>query len=194
MTAEQNPEPPAAETTPPAAQTGPLEAAQLLPQLYADLRAQAARVMRREGQGHTLEPTALVHEVVLRLLRESRHDWRNRSQLLAVSASAMRRILVDHARRRARLKRGGGRHRVTLDPGQLLSPEKPLDVLAVDAALEKLTRLDPQQAMIVERRFFGGMTVPEVAESLQLSTRTVEREWTLIRAWLRRELEQDSAS
>lgn len=194
MTAEQNPEPPAAETTPPAAQNGPLEAAQLLPQLYADLRAQAARVMRREGQGHTLEPTALVHEVVLRLLRESRHDWRNRSQLLAVSASAMRRILVDHARRRARLKRGGGRHRVTLDPGQLLSPEKPLDVLAVDAALEKLTRLDPQQAMIVERRFFGGMTVPEVAESLQLSTRTVEREWTLIRAWLRRELEQDSAS
>ena len=160
----------------------------LLPLLYDELRSLAHRYLQREGFGHTLQPTALVHEAWLRLVDQNRVEWKGRTHFFAVGAQAMRRVLVDHARGRLRQKRGGGRARVQLTDDVALSTQRDEDVLAVDEALEKLARVDARQASIVELRFFAGLDVAEVAQALGLSKRTVEADWTAAKAWLRREL------
>jgi RNA polymerase sigma factor (TIGR02999 family) len=165
----------------------------LLPLVYDEFRALARHYLAQERMNHTLQPTALVHEAYLKLVDQTRVDWQGRSHFFAVAAQAMRRILVDHARSRQREKRGGGRPRVTLDEAVALSPQKDEDVLALDEALEKLAALDARQAKVVELRFFGGMSVEEVAEALGVSKRTVEGDWTFARAWLSRELRGDDA-
>jgi len=169
-------------------QGDPSAAAELVPLVYSELRSLAAAILRQENRGHTLDPTALVHEAFLKLVDQTRVQWKGRAHFFAVCAQAMRRILVDHARGKHRQKRGGGRVRLTLKPDLALSPSRDEDVLALDEALEKLSRLDPRQARIVELRFFGGLNVSEVADVLGVSKRTVESDWTMVRAWLRREL------
>jgi len=164
----------------------------LMASVYDDLRVLAARHLSRESPDHILQPTALVHEVFMKLVDQSKVDWQGRTHFLAVSSEAMRRILVDHARHRLRLKRGGGQLRIPLDESLQLSPHSDADVLAVDEAISRLGELDPRQAKIIEMRFFGGMTVAEVASALGVSKRTVEAEWTMIRAWMRRELSEDA--
>jgi RNA polymerase sigma-70 factor (ECF subfamily) len=166
----------------------------LLPLVYDELRELAASHLKRERKNHTLQPTALVHEAYLKLMDQSRVDWQGRTHFFAVGAQAMRRILVDHARHRRAAKRGGGRLRITFDEELIAGPQQDEDILAVDDALVKLTRLDPQHGRMVELRFFGGLTVAEVAESLEMSKRSVEREWTMVRAWLRRELSEADTS
>ena len=167
---------------------------ELVPAVYDELRRIAARYLRRELPGNSLQPTALVHEAFLKLAGQYRVDWQGRTHVLAIGAKAMRRILVDHAKRKRRVKHGGGLKRIELDESTALSPEHDEDLLAVDEALEKLAGIDERQATIVELRFFGGMTVGEVADALGLSKRTVESEWTMVRAWLRRELAKDEPS
>lgn len=166
----------------------------LMPLVYDELRSLARRYMNRESAGHTLQPTALVNEAYLKLVNQDKVDWHGRTHFFAVGATTMRRILVDHARRRGRQKHGGGFKRVTLDESLAVSPGKDEDILAVDDALERLEEIDPQQAKIVELRFFGGLKVDEVAEVLGVSKRKVEAEWTVIRAWLRRELSNCSGA
>jgi RNA polymerase sigma-70 factor, ECF subfamily len=162
----------------------------LLPIVYEQLRKIAAKEMQCEAKGNSLQPTALVHEAYLKLVGQSRAEWQGRTHFIAVAAEAMRRILVDHARQRRAIKRGGARQRMTLDERLAGEWQADEDVLALEAALEKLSALDPRQAKIVELRFFGGLQVAEVAEALGMSKRSVEREWTMIRAWLRRELSE----
>ncbi len=159
--------------------------------VYAELRKLAAAHLVQERRGHTLQPTALVHEVYLKIVDQTRVDWRGRTHFFAVGAQIMRRILVDHARAHKAAKRGGGRQRITLDENLAAGPRRDEDILALEDALDKLARLDPQQARMVELRFFGGLTVADVAEVLQMPKRSVEREWTMIRSWLRRELSED---
>ncbi len=165
---------------------------QLLPAVYAELRRQAARAMRREGSGHTLQPTALVHEAYLRMVDQRRVEWRNRVQFLGVAANMMRRVLVDHARERHAAKRGGGAPAVALDAADLPDGAAPadggVDLLAVQDALERLAAFDPDQARLVELRYFGGLNIEETAEALGVSPATVKREWAIARSWLRREL------
>jgi RNA polymerase sigma factor (TIGR02999 family) len=163
----------------------------LMPVVYDQLRALAGKMLESERPGATLQPTALVNEAYLRLIDQTRVDWKGRSHFFAIGATIMRRILVDYARAKNRYKRGGGWKRVELEGAAELSIGRDDDVLAVDEALEKLKSIDPVQAKIVEMRFFGGMTVAEVAEVLQVSKRKIEYEWQMIRAWLRRELEQE---
>ncbi len=171
------------------AQSGdPLALQQAMTTLYDDLRDLAEVHFRREDPGHSLQPTALVHESYLRLVGQRRQDWKNREHFLALASLTMRRILTDHARSKLQLKRGGNAQRVPLEPHDQIDPSRPEDVLAVHEALERLETLDPRQAKIVELRFFGGLSVPEVAQALGLSQRTIEAEWTMVRAWLRREL------
>ncbi len=160
----------------------------LLPLVYDEFRALARHYLQQERMNHTLQPTALVHEAYMKLVDQTRVDWQGKSHFFAVAAQAMRRILVDHARSRQRDKRGGGRARVVLDEAVALSPQKDEDVLALDEALEKLAKVDPRQAKVVELRFFGGLNVEEVAETLKVSKRTVEGDWMFARAWLSREL------
>ncbi|MCL2648152.1 MAG: sigma-70 family RNA polymerase sigma factor [Phycisphaerales bacterium] len=160
----------------------------LLPLVYDEFRALARHYLAQERADHTLQPTALVHEAYMKLVDQKRVDWQGRSHFFAVAAQAMRRILVDHARTRQREKRGGGRARVQLDEAVALSPQKNEDVLALDEALEKLAKLAPRQAKVVELRFFGGLSVEEVATTLNVSKRTIEGDWTFARTWLSREL------
>ena len=160
----------------------------LLPLVYDEFRALARHYLAQERANHTLQPTALVHEAYMKLVDQTRVDWQGRSHFFAVAAQAMRRILVDHARARQRDKRGGGRARVALEEDVALSPQKDEDVLALDEALQALAKLDPRQAKVVELRFFGGLSVEEVAQALGVSKRTVEGDWTFARAWLSREL------
>ena len=155
----------------------------LLPLLYAELRRLAGRYMRQERTGHTLQPTALVHEAYLRLTNQERATWQNRAQFMAVAGQAMRRILVDHARKRAASKRAGAMTMV--EDGRAVKAEEILDV---HFALEKLERLDPQQARLVELRYFAGLSAEETAEATGLALRTSEREWSAAKAWLRSEL------
>jgi RNA polymerase sigma factor (TIGR02999 family) len=159
-------------------------------ELYGEFRTLARRYLDREPRGHTLQPTALVNEVYLRLVDQTQVDWKGRTHFFALGAQAMRRVLVDHARRKGRLKRGGGLQRADVDVS-LISARSAADVLAVHEAIQDLEKLDPRQARIVELRFFGGLGVAEVAELLGLSRRTVEAEWTMIRAWLRRRLSDE---
>lgn len=186
----KSPETPAASALSGAPGEGAIE--RLLPLVYDELKKLAAHQLRRERLDHSLQPTALVHEVFLKLAAQRQVDELGRSHFLALGAQAMRRILVDHARRRRRSKRGGGATRMILDDDlaadRTLSRQRETDVLAVHDALERLAQLDSQQARIVEMRFFGGLSVQEVADVLGLSKRSVEAEWTMIRAWLRREL------
>jgi RNA polymerase sigma factor (TIGR02999 family) len=161
----------------------------LIPVVYDELRRQAARAMRREGPEHTLQTTALVHEAYLRLVDQRRVEWRNRAHFFGIAAEVMRRVLIDHARARLAAKRGGGGTRITLgDAGAVSAPDVDADVLALHEALERLAGFDPDQARLVELRYFGGLSIEETAQALGVSPATVKREWVLARAWLRREL------
>jgi len=163
----------------------------LLAAIYDDLHAQAARAMRREGGEHTLQATALVHEAYLRLVDQRHVDWKNRAHFFAIAAQAMRRVLVDHARARLAEKRGGAMEKVTLSDAVAGSPDdNAVDVLALHDALERLAALDPDQARVVELRYFGGMNIDETADTLGVSAATVKREWAVARAWLKRELSE----
>ena len=176
-----------------AIQTGDSDAVdRLIGMVYDELRKLASGYLKREAAGHTLQPTALVHEVFVKLVDQTHVDWQGRTHFFAVSAQAMRRILVDHARRKGRTKRGGRRRRIELDDRVMLSSRRVDDILAVDDALHTLVDVDPRQASVIELRFFGGLTVAEVAEALGVSKRTVENEWKMARAWLSRELIEDS--
>ena len=165
---------------------------QLVPLVYDELRQLAGNYLRREHPGHSWDSTELVDEAYLKLVGQTRVDWNGKSHFIAIAATMMRRLLVDHARAKMRDKRGGDRQRVYLADHVRVSQNNDEDLLAVNDAIDKLADLDPQQARIVELRFFGGLTMDEVAEVLGLSKRTVEREWTMIRAWLRRELGEES--
>ena len=156
----------------------------LMPFLIADLRRQAAAYMRRERRGHTLQPTALVNEVYLRLVDQKRTRWKDRAHFFAVAAQLMRRILVDHARGRGRRKRGGDAQRVSLDEARDVALVRDVDVLALDQALDELARLDARQARVVELRFFGGLSLAEIAEVHGVHPITVSRDWRNARAWL----------
>lgn len=158
--------------------------------VYDDLRRVAASALRRERSDHTLQPTALVHEVYLRLADAPDGQWQNRAHFLAIAARAMRRVLVDHARGHNAQKRGSGETPVPLDDVDVVAPMvgADVDLVALDEALGRLGRLDVRQARIVELRFFGGLTVEETAEVIDTSTRTVKREWQVARIWLKREM------
>jgi len=162
-----------------------------MPLVYDELRRLAASYLRRERPGQTLQATALVNEAYIRLIAEKAHNWQNRTHFLAIAALSMRQILVQRARTRKAVKRGGDPQRITLDE-QLLpaaSGKGEVDVLALDTALEKLAALNERQAKIVELRYFGGLSVEEAAEALGISAATVKRDWTLARAWLKKELD-----
>jgi RNA polymerase sigma factor (TIGR02999 family) len=161
---------------------------EIVPLVYDELRGIAAAYMRRERIGHSLQPTALANEAYLRLVDETRIEWRGRAQFLAIAARAMRRILVEHARARGTAKRGGDRDRVSLSDSSGVFTAPQVDVLDLDETLEALARVDPRKAQIVELRFFAGLTTEETAEALGLSTTTVEDDWYFARAWLRRRL------
>ena len=166
---------------------------QLLPMVYDHLRRLAGARMRRERLGHSLQPTALVHETYLRLIDQRQVDWRNRAHFFGAAAVMMRRILVNHARDRAAAKRGGGTRQVSLTFADRAFPRVGIDVLALHDALEKLADIDIRKSQIVELKFFGGLTTREIAERLQLSVATVEREWRFARAWLHEALVGDDA-
>jgi len=159
---------------------------ELFEELYRSLRAMAARFMEGERGDHTLQATALVHEAYLRLGRQERIDWDERRRFLGVAARAMRRALCDHARAKLRLRRGGGHGRVVLEMEDLAVPGRDVELVALDEALEQLAAIDGRQARIVELRYFGGLTIPEVADALGISSRTVDGEWAMARAWLQR--------
>jgi RNA polymerase sigma factor (TIGR02999 family) len=161
---------------------------QLAPMVYDELRRLADRYLRRERPGHTLQSTALVHEAYLRLIDQRNVHWQNRAHFFGVAAQMIRRILVDHARATHAAKRGAGVPRLSLDSGIDAGVERDLDLVALDDALEALSHLDPQQSRIIELRFFGGLSVEETAEVLEVSPATVKREWSSARAWLFREL------
>lgn len=159
--------------------------------VYDELRRQAALALRREDAGHTMQPTALVHEVWLRLDAQHRAQWESRTQFFAVAAQMMRRILVDHARARRAAKRGAGdvpdSSQASYDVAAH-TPVDPVDLIALDDALSRLAAFDPHKARLVDLRYFGGLSIPEVAELLGVSAATVGREWAVARLWLRREL------
>lgn len=162
--------------------------------VYDELKQKAAGYLRRERSGHTLQPTALVHEAYLRLVDQDRVVWQSRAHFLAVAASMMRRVLVDHGRRQKALKRGGDVARVTLDESVVGAGSGdpglgPLDLLALDQALEELASLDPQQERIVELRAFGGLSVEETAEVVGVSPATIKRHWAFALAWLNQRLQ-----
>jgi RNA polymerase sigma-70 factor (ECF subfamily) len=163
----------------------------MVPLVYEELRQVARRQLRREAQDHTLSATALVHEVYLRLLRQERLTAIDRDSFLAIAAQTMRRILVDHARSRLRLKRGGAEKPVSLDPQDdvpLLNDNEIEEVLAVDRALERLGALDERALRVIECRIFAGLTLEETAQALGVSSRSVQRTWNAARAWLRKEI------
>jgi RNA polymerase sigma factor (TIGR02999 family) len=160
----------------------------LMPLIDAELRRLAHRYMTRERAGHTLQTTALVNEAFLRLVNRKNLQWQNRAHFFGIAAQLMRTILVDHARSHASAKRGGGARKLELDEAMVVSQQKASEVIALDDALNQLALLDPQQSRIVELRFFGGLTVEEAAEVLQVSPATIKREWSTAKAWLYHEL------
>jgi RNA polymerase sigma factor (TIGR02999 family) len=160
----------------------------LIPTVYEELRRIARRHLWHERPDHTLQSAALVNEAYLRLVRQDAPQWQNRAHFFGVAAQMMRHILVDHARSRQAAKRGAGVPRLSLDP-EIALPQKPeLDLVALDAALNKLASLDPQQSRVIELRFFGGLSIEETAVVLGISPATVKREWVTARAWLKREM------
>ena len=168
-------------------------AEQLVPIVYDELKGLARNLFRRQDRGHTLQPTALVHEVYLRLADQTRSDWRSRTHFFAVAARGMRQILLDQFRRRQADKRGGAWQRVTFSGGELIEEAAELDLLALHEAHEELAAEDPRESRIVELRFFGGLGVEEIAEVLQVSRSTVEADWRHARAWLRRKLQHHAS-
>jgi RNA polymerase sigma factor (TIGR02999 family) len=162
--------------------------AALIPLVYDELRRLAARYLRRERPGQTLQATALVHDVYLRLLRDSHLSWQNRAHFFGIAARSMRQILIERARARRAAKRGGDQVRVTFDPGLLATVPGSIDLEALDDALTRLAALDSDLARVVEVRFFGGLSIEETAEALGVSPATVKRRWTLAKAWLAREI------
>jgi RNA polymerase sigma factor (TIGR02999 family) len=161
---------------------------QLTPLVHAELRHIARRYMGRERPDHTLQTSALINEAYLRLVHTRGVQWQNRAHFFAISAQVMRRILVDFARARQNLKRGGRARPVSLDEATVAAPERSADLLALNEALERLAALSPRQSRVVELRYFGGLTEAEMAEVLSVSPRTVRHDWGLARAWLYREL------
>ena len=161
---------------------------ELMPIVYDELRRLAQRYLSRERPGHTLQTTALVHEAYLRLVEQKSVDWQNRAQFFGIAAQMMRRILINHARERNAQKRQGYATKVSLDEAISVFENREVDLVALDEALDKLAALDPQQAQIVELRFFGGLTIEEAAEVIEISPATTKREWEAAKLWLRRQL------
>lgn len=166
--------------------------ARLMPLIYEELRGIAAREMRRERGEHTLQPTALVHEAFLRLVDKPDLSWQSRAHFLNIAAQAMRRILVEHARRRRAQKRGGGAERITLDEEFQAPGHGNADLADLDEALERLSAIDPRKGRVVELRFFAGLSVEETARLLAISEATVKREWQFAKAWIQRELARNA--
>jgi RNA polymerase sigma factor (TIGR02999 family) len=160
----------------------------LFPLVYNELRRLADAYLRNERQNHTLQATALVHEAYLRLVDQTSINWQNRAHFFSVAAQVMRHILVDHARNHQRLKRGGSARKLSLDEAVSFFEQRDLNLVALDEALTDLEKLDPQQSRIVELRFFGGLTIEEMAEVLKTSPATVSREWAMAKMWLHRAL------
>lgn len=168
----------------------PSAAAELLPLVYNELRRLAAHRLSHEAPGHTLQPTALVHEAYLRLMGDKEEaQWQNRGHFFAAASEAMRRILVEEVRRKRSRKRGGGLARQDMDTAELAAPEPREDLLALDEALTELAGSEPIAAQVVQLRYFGGLTIAEAAEVLHISSRTANRHWTYARAWLHRKLQ-----
>jgi len=163
----------------------------LLPLVYDELHRQAARYLRKERQGHTLQTTALIHEAYLKLIDQRDVNWESRTHFFAIAAQAMRRILVDYAKTAHRKKRGGDDIKLPLEEAMLIAAEeKSVDLIALDEALNKLAELDKQQARVVELRYFSGLTLEETAEALHISRATVASDWSMAKVWLYRELRQ----
>jgi RNA polymerase sigma factor (TIGR02999 family) len=160
----------------------------LLPLVYDELRIIARSYLRQERSDHTLQPTGLVHEAYLRLINQKRVDWRNRAQFFGLAASMMRRILVNHAEAKRAEKRGGGAEKVSLEEVKVVFDEDALDLLALDEVLRRLEKFDKLKSEIVELKFFGGLTIDEIAEVTKTSTSSVEREWAFARGWLYKSL------
>ncbi|HEY1272980.1 MAG TPA: sigma-70 family RNA polymerase sigma factor [Terriglobales bacterium] len=166
---------------------------QLLPAVYDELHRMAVRYLHRERPDHTLQPTALINEAYLRLVDQNRVTWENRAQFFGIAASMMRRILVDHARGHQADKRGGSAIKLPLDEGIRGEPkQEEMELVALDAALTRLARMDPEQGRLIELRYFAGLTIEETAQVMQVSPATVKRNWTISRAWLRREISRRS--
>jgi RNA polymerase sigma factor (TIGR02999 family) len=163
----------------------------LIPLVYDELHRLARRHMRRERTDHTLQATALVNEAYLKLVGQRSVHWQSRAHFFAIAAQTMRRILIDHARGHVREKRGGGQKMFSLDEALVFSPEQSLEFLRLDQSLHRLAELDPRQSKIVELRFFAGLTVEETAEVLQVSPKTVKRDWSIAKAWLHGDLRPD---
>ena len=166
---------------------------QLFQAVYNDLHRQAARYLRHEDPGLSLQTTDLIHEAYLRLIDQQHVEWQNRLHFFGIAGQVMRRILVEHARSRQAAKRGGANIRLTLEDAMVILPGQNFDVVALDEALDKLAQIDPQQSKIVELRFFSGLSVEETAKILDVSERTVKRDWKVAKAWLRRELRTGGA-
>ncbi len=162
---------------------------ELIPLIYKELRRLAGNYIRRERDNHTLQPTALINEVFVRLIDQHDIKWQSRAHFFGISARLMRRILVDHARVHQAAKRGGGHYSLSLNEADRIASQPSVNLLTLHLTLQQLEVLDPQQSQIVELRFFGGLTIEETAEVLSVSHATIEREWKMARAWLRHELE-----
>ncbi len=160
---------------------------ELIPLVYSELRHLAGHYLRSEREGHTLQPTALVHEAFLKLVQQN-VQWQNRSHFFAIASNLMRRILVDYARGHLAEKRGGAGEKISLDEAFIFAGEKPAQMIALDEALQKLAEIDPRRAKVVELRFFGGLTNEEIAEVLGVHSNTVLRDWNLARAWLKTQI------
>jgi RNA polymerase sigma factor (TIGR02999 family) len=165
-------------------------ASKLMPVVYNELRRLAGIYMRREREDHTLQATALVHEAYLKLIDQRSVNWQSRAHFFGISAQLMRRILIDHARGHKRDKRGGDQQKVSLDDVFLFAEQESDELLAVDDSLNRLARLDPRQARVVELRFFGGLSVEEAADVMGVSPKTVKREWSVAKAWLAADLKE----
>jgi RNA polymerase sigma-70 factor, ECF subfamily len=163
-------------------------AGKLIPLVYSEMRRLAGAYMRRERSDHTLQPTALVNEAYLKLVEQRGVDWQSRSHFFGIAAQVMRRILVDHARGHLRDKRGGGQKPVPIDQALVFAPEQSEEILKLNEALDRLTKLDERQGKIVELRFFGGLTVEQTAELMGISPKTVKRDWSMAKAWLHGEM------
>lgn len=166
----------------------------LVPVLYDELRRLAAYYLRKERSDHTLQATALVHEAYVRLVDQREVEWKNRNHFFAVAAQLMRRVLLDHARKHQAVKRGGPLPKVKLDDVVAMCEENAAELVALDGLLNRLSTIDPQQTRVVELRFFGGMSVEETAEVMNISPATVKREWAMAKAWFARELSRGSSS
>jgi RNA polymerase sigma factor (TIGR02999 family) len=164
---------------------------ELIPLVEQELHRIAHQYMNRESPGHTLQTTALVNEAYLRLIDQNSVRWQNRAHFFAIAAQTMRRILIDHARKSTRAKRGGKARKISLDEVAIVSHDQSAELVALDEALERLAALDPRRGRVVELRFFGGLNVDEIAEVLGISANTVTRDWNMARAWLTRELQRE---